>query len=74
LKIVMPQYRGSSHTAILAVYPSRDFMPAKVSVFLDMLADGFGTDPYWNKGLDIGKPLPRSKGGGSSRKTPSTVS
>lgn len=33
LKIVMPQYRGTSKSAIYAVYPSRDFMPAKCTVF-----------------------------------------
>jgi DNA-binding transcriptional LysR family regulator len=54
LKVVLPQYRGSSNMAIFAVYPSRDFMPAKVSVFLDMLAEAFGSEPYWNKGLDLG--------------------
>lgn len=72
LKVVMPQYRGTSHTAIHAVYPSRDFMPAKVNVFLEMLAEGFGAEPYWNKGLDLAKPAPapRSKGSNaSSRKT-----
>ncbi len=73
LKVVMPQYRGTSHTAIYAVYPSRDFMPAKVSVFLDMLAEGFGVDPYWNKGLDLGKPAPRAKGSGAVRKSVTTA-
>jgi DNA-binding transcriptional LysR family regulator len=69
LKIVLPQYRGSSHTAIYAVYPSREFMPAKVSVFIDMLAEVYGADPYWNKGLDLGGRSPAPKSGArSSRK------
>jgi DNA-binding transcriptional LysR family regulator len=51
LKIVLPQYRGSSKMAIYAVYPSRDFMPAKVDVFLDFLGQHFGPDPYWDKNL-----------------------
>lgn len=55
LKVVLPQYRGSSNMAIYAVYASRDFMPAKVSVFIDMLSEAFGLDPYWNKGLDLGR-------------------
>ena len=54
LSIVLPQYRGSSKMAVFAVYPSRDFMPAKVDVFLDFLAQHFGPDPYWDKDLDLG--------------------
>lgn len=57
LKVVLPQYRGSPNMAIYAVYPSRDFMPAKVSVFIDMLAERFGLDPYWNKDLDLSSPV-----------------
>jgi DNA-binding transcriptional LysR family regulator len=38
---VLPQYRGSTHLAIYAVYPSRDFMPAKVNAFIDFLAESF---------------------------------
>ncbi len=49
LKAVLPQYRGSSQVAIYAVYPSRDFMPTKVSAFVDFLAEKYGAAPYWEK-------------------------
>jgi len=65
LRTVLPQYRGSSHMAIYAVYPSREFMPAKVSVFIDRLAEVFGgVDPYWNKDLDLKTKSPAAKAGG----------
>jgi len=55
LKVVLPQYRGSSNVAIYAVYPCREFMPAKVNVFIEFLAEIYGQEPYWDKGLDLGK-------------------
>ncbi len=71
LKIVMPQYRGSSNMAVFAVYPSRDFMPAKVDVFLEFLASHFGSDPYWERGLDLGdvKPAARTNSKSSGRQS-----
>lgn len=48
---VLPDYRGSSLLAIHAVYPSRDFMPAKVNVFIEHLAEIYGNDPYWEREL-----------------------
>jgi len=64
LKIVLPQYKGSSKVAIYAVYPSRDFMPAKVNAFIEFLAENFGLEPYWEKGLDktAAKPAPTRTG------------
>jgi DNA-binding transcriptional LysR family regulator len=74
LRVVLPQYRGSSHMAIYAVYPSREFMPAKVSVFIDRLAEIFGgVDPYWNKGLDLGGRAPAAKPGARSAKKAAAV-
>ena len=55
LKVVLPEYRGSQNMAVYAVYPCRDFMPAKVSVFIDFLADLYGNEPHWDRGLDLGK-------------------
>jgi DNA-binding transcriptional LysR family regulator len=55
LKIVLPDYRGATSVQIHAVYPCRDFMPEKVTVFIDFLAGRYGNDPYWNKGLDFAK-------------------
>jgi DNA-binding transcriptional LysR family regulator len=62
LKVVLPQYKGSSKMAIYAVYPSRDFMPAKVDVFLDFLGQHLGPDPYWDKDLNLSaKPRPAAR-------------
>jgi DNA-binding transcriptional LysR family regulator len=53
LQVVLPEYCGSSNVAIYAVYPCRDFMPEKVSVFIEYLAELYGPEPYWNKGLEL---------------------
>lgn len=53
LKIVLPQYQASPRVALYAVYPCRQHIPAKLRVFVDFLADRFGPEPYWDKGLDL---------------------
>ncbi|MDH3579002.1 MAG: LysR family transcriptional regulator [Hyphomicrobiales bacterium] len=53
LKVIMPEYQQSPRVAIYAVYPCRQYVPAKLRVFVDYLAGRFGPEPYWNKGLDI---------------------
>jgi DNA-binding transcriptional LysR family regulator len=55
LKVVLPEWRGSSNVSIYAVYPTRDFMPAKVNVFIEYLAELYGTEPYWDKAVDLNK-------------------
>ncbi|WP_407048312.1 LysR family transcriptional regulator [Methyloraptor flagellatus] len=52
LVVVMPGYRASRHVAVHAVYPTRRFLPAKVRVFIDYLAQLYGPQPYWDRGLD----------------------
>ncbi len=49
LEVILPEWRGSSNLAIFAVYPSRDFMPAKVNAFIDFLAETYGNEPYWDR-------------------------
>lgn len=39
LAIVLPEYAGSSKNGIYAVYPSREFMPAKVHAFIEYFAE-----------------------------------
>ena len=39
--------------AIFAVYPCRQFVPAKLKFFVDFLAHQFGPTPYWDRGLDL---------------------
>lgn len=51
LEVILPEYRGSSNIGIYAVYPSREFMPTKVNVFIEFLAERYGAEPYWNEGL-----------------------
>lgn len=57
LTIIMPEYRGSENIAIYAVYPCRDFMPAKVSAFIDFLAELYGNQAYWEKGYTLASSL-----------------
>ncbi|MGH1418771.1 MAG: LysR family transcriptional regulator [Hyphomicrobiaceae bacterium] len=54
LEVILPEYRSSPNIAIYAVYPCREFMPNKVNVFIEFLATRYGSQPYWNKGLNIG--------------------
>lgn len=46
---VLPQYESSRNVALSAVYPSRQFLPAKVRLFIDYLADLYGPVPYWER-------------------------
>lgn len=46
---VLPAYEGSRNVALSAVYPSRQFLPAKVRLFIDYLADLYGPVPYWER-------------------------
>jgi hypothetical protein len=45
----LPAYEGSRNVAIHAVYASRRFLPAKVRVFIDYLAELYGPVPYWDQ-------------------------
>lgn len=47
---ILPQYAASSNLAIHAVYPSRQFLPAKTRFFIDYLASLYGATPYWESG------------------------
>lgn len=47
---VLPDYAASRNVGIHAVYPSRQFLPAKVRLFIDYLADLYGPVPYWESG------------------------
>lgn len=47
---VLPEYESTSNVGIYAIYPSRQFLPVKVRVFIDYLANLFGSVPYWENG------------------------
>ena len=49
LHVVMPDYKGTSKNAIYAVYPCREFMPAKVNAFIEFFGDILEKDPAWIK-------------------------
>jgi DNA-binding transcriptional LysR family regulator len=55
LRRVLPSYGGSLTSGVYAVYPSREFMPAKVDVLIGYLADLYGPVPYWENDLNIGR-------------------
>lgn len=59
LRIVLPQYHGSSKTAIYALQPSGDYMPAKVDVFLEFLSSHFGREQFWELAA---KPVNKTNG------------
>jgi DNA-binding transcriptional LysR family regulator len=46
---VLPGHESSRHVALSAVYSSRRFLPAKVRLFIDYLADLYGPLPYWER-------------------------
>ena len=69
LVVVLPEYTGSSKNAIYAVYPCREFMPAKVNAFIDFFADLYEKDPVWSRPVAMTvvkasepKPLHRATG------------
>ncbi len=53
LVIVLPEYHESPRVAVYAVYPCRQYVPAKLRVFVDFLSALFGPEPYWDKGLEL---------------------
>ncbi len=77
LQVVMPTYRGSSKVAIHAVYPCREFMPAKVTAFIEFLSEHFTLEPYWEKGLEQhavrGPAKSAARGQAAARKLPVNV-
>lgn len=66
LEVVLPEFTGSNRFAIHAVYPCREFLPAKVHAFIDFLNELYGTEQYWANAA-----RPRSSGptNGQPRKT-----
>ena len=50
LSVVLPPIAGRRTGAIHAVYPSREFMPAKVDVLIEFLAELYGAVPVLGQG------------------------
>lgn len=53
LRIVLPDYQESTRHGIYAVYPCRQYIPAKLRVFVEFLAQRYGPEPYWDRGLNL---------------------
>lgn len=51
LQVVLPQYTGSRQDAVYAIYPTRNYLPAKVRVLIEFLVELYGPNPYWDQGL-----------------------
>jgi DNA-binding transcriptional LysR family regulator len=49
---ICTDYEGSRSIAVHAIYPTRQFLPVKVRLFIDYLADLYGGVPYWDAGLE----------------------
>ena len=67
LEVVLPDYGGPSGYGIYAVYPCREFMPAKVNAFIEFLNSLYGPKPYWNEGLSVAA-KPKAKTNKASKK------
>jgi DNA-binding transcriptional LysR family regulator len=50
---ILPQYRESPGVAVYAVYPDKNFVPARLRVFVEFLLATYGPTPYWDEGLDL---------------------
>ncbi len=46
---VLPDWEGSRNLFVSALYPSRQFLPAKVRLFIDYLTSLYGPEPYWER-------------------------
>jgi DNA-binding transcriptional LysR family regulator len=60
---ILPQYRETPGVAVYAVYPDKQFLPARLRVFAEFLTATFGTPPYWDEGLDIAQRSSTKKSG-----------
>ena len=52
LQVVLPDYPPLGH-AIYALYPHSRYLPARVRVFIDFLAEIYGPVPYWERALRV---------------------
>ena len=50
---ILPQYSEAPGVAVYAIYPDKQYIPARLRVFIDFLADIYGPTPYWDEGLDL---------------------
>ena len=48
---ILEDWEVGEPSTVYAVYPSRQFLTAKVRSFIDFLLERFGENPYWDQGL-----------------------
>ncbi len=53
LECVLSEWTGDGGAAIHAVFPASRNLSPKVRVFVDFLAERFGSEPYWDEGLAV---------------------
>ena len=58
---ILPQYHETAGIAIYAVYPCKQYIPAKLKVFIDFLASIYGPEPYWDTDLDLSPSIARKR-------------
>lgn len=56
---VLADYPLAEPSAIWAVYPSRAFVPLKLTAFIDFIAAHFGDPPYWDREGGVAPRVPR---------------
>jgi DNA-binding transcriptional LysR family regulator len=50
---ILPQYREAPGVAVYAIYPDKQYIPARLRVFVEFLAGIYSHTPYWDEGLDL---------------------
>lgn len=53
LKVILPEYRETTGVAVYAVYPCRQYVPPKLKLFIDFLAQQYSPIPYWDRDLNL---------------------
>lgn len=48
---ILNKYESASDVGLFAVYPTRNFLPGKVRMFIEFLVGLYGPAPYWDRGL-----------------------
>lgn len=69
LRVILPEYAGTSKNAIYAVYSCREFMPSKVNAFIEYLAELYAGDNLTANSVaeDAGEKTLRRAGAKGSR-------
>jgi hypothetical protein len=64
---VLPEFEGSRNVAIHALYPSKQFLPAKVRLFIDYLVGLYSPTPPWDQRITVGIETAASANGARRR-------